>query len=600
VSPEGARLAGYRSLAATLLGAAPSRHLFNTVCSVIASAAWPLGAVGVALLTDGIVDHHLRTAVGGGLLTAASAVLADGLTWTSMALHFSLVERVGRVVDEQLMAFVAGAPGIEIYERPEVQDRVQLLRDQRDELANLPDSVVDALSVAVRAALTLALLVAVNPVLLALPLFALPTVVATRAGSRRQTRAQDASASGKRLANALFDLAIQPGPADEVRIFRLGPALVSRHGAIWRELDAELRAADRRGAIYAAAAWAVFAVGFVGAIALVVLRAVHREASPGEVVLTLSLAAQLNGELGAAVSMAHWLQASLRAAQRYLWLAAYSRTATAAVAPVAERALPDLLCQGIELRNVSFAYPGTDDVVLDDVSVVLPAGATVALVGDNGAGKTTLVKLLCRLYEPSSGSVRVDDVPVTSFTPEAWRSRVSAAFQDFARFELLAGEAVGVGQVAEVTDERKVRAAVSSAGADDLVEGLPRGLSTQLGRSFAGGVELSGGQWQKVALARALMRDDPLLLVFDEPTAALDALSEHALFERFTEASRRVANVRGAVTVLVSHRFSTVRMADLILVLSRGRLVEAGSHLELMAARGLYAELYALQAGGYR
>jgi ATP-binding cassette subfamily B protein len=248
---------------------------------------------------------------------------------------------------------------------------------------------------------------------------------------------------------------------------------------------------------------------------------------------------------------------------------------------------------------VSFTYPGTDRPVLQDVSLTIPAGAVIALVGENGAGKTTLVKLLTRMYEPTAGRISVDGVDLAEIDVETWRRRTSAAFQDFARPELVAQHAVGIGDLPHVDDESAVRDGLGRAGAGGLVHALPAGLSTQLGSSWTRGVDLSTGQWQKLALARAMMREDPLVVFFDEPTASLDALTEHALFQRLAEAARG-GSANGSITLLVSHRFSTVRAADLVLVLEDSRVAELGSHDELLEQRGVYAELYALQARSYQ
>jgi ATP-binding cassette subfamily B protein len=237
--------------------------------------------------------------------------------------------------------------------------------------------------------------------------------------------------------------------------------------------------------------------------------------------------------------------------------------------------------------------------VLEDVSLSLPAGAVVAIVGENGAGKTTLVKLLAKMYEPTAGRILVDDQPLARVDTGAWRARMAGAVQDFVRFEFRARHTVGVGDVPRLDEDRAVTTAVTRAGADDVVARLAAGLDTQLGPTWPGGVEVSFGQWQKLALARGFMRDAPLLLVLDEPTAALDAETEHALFERYAAAARH-RDGTGRITVLVSHRFSTVRMADLIVVLDGARVIETGSHAELMARHGRYAELYAIQAASYR
>ena len=223
----------------------------------------------------------------------------------------------------------------------------------------------------------------------------------------------------------------------------------------------------------------------------------------------------------------------------------------------------------------------------------------MAVVGENGAGKTTLVKLLAGLHEPTHGAVRVDGTDLRRFHHDEWRRRLGGTLQDFVRFELPAADAVGLGDLPRAGDSGAVRAAVDRAGADDVVERLPDGLATQLGAHWDHGVDLSYGQWQKVALARGFMRERPLVVVLDEPSAALDAETEHTLFVRYAEhAAAEAAN--GRVTVLISHRFSTVQVADLIVVLDGARVVEVGSHDELMVLDGRYATLYRLQVAGYR
>ena len=265
----------------------------------------------------------------------------------------------------------------------------------------------------------------------------------------------------------------------------------------------------------------------------------------------------------------------------------------------ADLPVPTSLTRGIRLEHVSFCYPGTDRLVLHDVSLELPASRVVAIVGENGAGKSTLVKLLGKLYEPTSGTIYVDDLPLARMPAETWRARMAGAYQDFFRFELRARHTVGLGDLPRLDDDAAVRTAVERAGAEDVVAGLPYGLETQLGPTWPDGAEVSFGQWQKLALARGFMRDEPLLLVLDEPTAALDAQTEHGLFERYAAAARSAAR-RGQITILVSHRFSTVRMADLIVVLDGAGVAEVGTHDELLARGGQYAELYGIQAAAYR
>ncbi len=339
----------------------------------------------------------------------------------------------------------------------------------------------------------------------------------------------------------------------------------------------------------------MFGAGYVGAIVFV---SSVLQAPPGDVLLALAAGARLSGYVAATVGEIGFLRGVwMDAARRLAWVEDYAAALTATV----DQAVPARLAgaEGVRFEHVSFAYPGTSRLVLDDVNLDLPPGTVVAIVGENGAGKSTLVKLLAKMYEPTSGRILVGGTELRRVAAADWRSRLAGAFQDFFRFEFRARHTVGVGDVPRLDDEPAVVTAVTRAGADDVVARLTAGLETQLGPTWPGGVEVSFGQWQKLALARGFMRDRPLVLVLDEPTAALDAETEHALFERYAEAVRG-QSPDGRVTVLVSHRFSTVRMADLIVVLDGARVVETGTHEALMAKRGQYAELYGIQAAAYR
>jgi ATP-binding cassette subfamily B protein len=354
-----------------------------------------------------------------------------------------------------------------------------------------------------------------------------------------------------------------------------------------------MRRAKWATALWSSLAWAVFGLGYVGAV---VFTATAIDATAGQIVLVLVIGSQLSQFVGAAVGELGFLRSIwLDISRRLIWLEDYA----AAVDARSDGTPPTRLATGIHLEHVSFRYPGSDRLVLDDVTLDLPAGSVVAVVGDNGAGKTTLVKLLARLYDPDAGRIEVDGVDLTSMSVPEWRARLAGAFQDFFRFELRALDGVGLGDLDRLGDRAAAATAIGRAGAGDVVDRLPAGLDTQLGPSWDDGIEVSFGQWQKLALARGFMRDQPLLLVLDEPTAALDSETEHALFERFAEAAREEVT-NGRVTVLVSHRFSTVRMADLIVVLDGARLIEVGTHADLMASGGRYAELYGIQATAFR
>ncbi|MEA2524634.1 MAG: ATP-binding cassette, subfamily bacterial, partial [Thermomicrobiales bacterium] len=249
--------------------------------------------------------------------------------------------------------------------------------------------------------------------------------------------------------------------------------------------------------------------------------------------------------------------------------------------------------RGIEFRNVTYRYPDKETPAVDNVSFTIVPGETIALVGRNGAGKTTIVKLLGRLYDPESGQILIDGHDIRDYDPRELRREFGMMFQDYAAYQLSARENVGVGNVERVGDLAAIARAAERGGADDVIAGLPKGYETTLGKWFEGGHQLSGGEWQKVALSRAFMRDAQILIL-DEPTAALDAQAEHDLFSRIKSLAE------GKIALFISHRFSTTRMADRILVLDQGRLIEQGTHQELMALGGQYSHLFELQAASYR
>jgi ATP-binding cassette subfamily B protein len=391
----------------------------------------------------------------------------------------------------------------------------------------------------------------------------------------------------------LFDMATTATPGKEVRVTGIGDRLIKERRLAWESGNRPIAAARWASAGWHTLAWAIFGAGYVGAIVFVSSRP---GAPVGDVLLTLAAGSRLSFYVGATVGEIGFLRGIwMDAARRLAWLEDYAKSSSAG----ADEQAPDRLAEGIRFEHVSFAYPGTDRIVLDDINLELPAGTVIAIVGENGAGKSTFVKLLAKMYEPTSGRILIDRTELARIPTADWRARLAGAFQDFFRFELRARQTVGVGDLPRLDDEPAVVTAVTRAGADDVIVRLPAGLETQLGPTWPGGVEVSFGQWQKLALARGFMRDRPLVLVLDEPTGALDAETEHALFERYASVARGDDGV-GRITILVSHRFSTVRMADLIVVLDGARVVEMGTHDTLMAQRGQYAQLYDIQAAAYR
>jgi ATP-binding cassette subfamily B protein len=388
----------------------------------------------------------------------------------------------------------------------------------------------------------------------------------------------------------LFTLASAASAAQEVRTYGLGAELLRRHRQASDAAHHALHTALFRSVAVSAAGWALFPLAYVAAVLLVVRETVAGRATPGDVALTLTLASAV---VSAASRVLDLVGSTLRirtTAEHYSWLSDQANAASG------RTPAPARLERGIDLENVTFGYATGDRQALTGTSLHLPAGATVAVVGENGAGKTTLVKLLSGMYRPTSGRILVDGVDLAAIDLEAYRRRLTAGFQDFVRFELKVREAVAIGDVGAAADG--VQAALMKAGAS-FVDHLRAGMDTQLGAAWQDGVDLSGGEWQKLALARAFVRREPLLVVMDEPSASLDPQAEYALFEQLA-ADARDGRADGRITLLISHRFSTVRAADLIVVLDQGAVVEQGSHDELVAQGGTYAELYKLQADAYR
>jgi ATP-binding cassette subfamily B protein len=567
------------------------RLIVASFALALASAAPDaLLALWIARLGEGVLAGD-RTLVAG----MASAIAATA-TWTwFVGLVYQRVQRRFRdrvtvALEAHVAELQARIPTIGHQERPELLDRLSVLRNQVFVLDHMYMSLFSTCAWLLRLAVAVALLASIHPALVVLVAFAVPAVATSfwRPGVERAS--EERAAPHARLAQHLFLTAATAAAAKEVRVTGTGARLVGERRLAWERWYGPVASARFTSAAWHAAAWTCFGAAYVGAVVFV---AVGLAAPPAGVLLALAAGARLSAYVGAAVGEIGFLRGIwLDGSRRLAWLEAYA----AGESGKGDGPAPFGLRDGIRLEGVSFAYPGSDRLVLENVFLDLPAGAVVALVGENGAGKTTLVKLLCKLYEPTRGRILVDGAPLARVRAQEWRQRLAGAFQDFFRFELLARQAVGLGDPPRAEDEHAVAAAVSRGGADDVLERLPAGLATQLGPTWPGGVELSHGQWQKLALARGFMRERPLLLVLDEPTAALDAETEHALFERYAAAAR---GRDGQITLLVSHRFSTVRMADRIVVLDGARVAEVGTHAELMARGGPYAQLYAIQAAAY-
>ncbi len=481
-------------------------------------------------------------------------------------------------------------------ERSDYLDRLEVLRSRAFDIGQAPRMLGWLVDSGGGIIVSIGLLFSVRPALALVVLGGLAPAYFNARANRRVEAVRERNALRARRALHLYDLATKDTHAKEVRVSRLAEELLGRYSSEWRSADASMLRSEAAASAVQAIGWLVQITAFAIGVAALVSGVRDGSVEPGDVFLALGALGLVVGQFSQA---AGGVSSIGRIARLFEHLVAVEAEATREVSPRPTQPAPARLERGITLEDVSFVYPGASQEALAGVNLTLPAGSVVALVGDNGAGKSTLVKLLFGLYRPTSGRILLDGTDVADLDIDAWRERTSSCFQDHLRLELVARESIGAGDLPHVEDPQAVEAAVSAAAASEVVAALPSGLESQLGPRF-GGSDLSGGHWQRLAIARAMMRNEPLLVALDEPAATLDALAEQEIFNAYATATRDLAPRTGAITVLVSHRYSTVRTADIVVVVEKGRVAEVGSHRELMAANGTYAELYELQAKHYR
>jgi ABC-type multidrug transport system fused ATPase/permease subunit len=578
----------------------------STVAALVLRVVGIATVPATALLLRAAVNTGARAA--SGQATARAAVLAAlgvAIAYTAnqmvertvWGLGIHLTDRVGLLVlDPQIQRDVCTVETIDHLERTDFLDRVTILRGAAWEVMFAAWGALDGLFNIARLAAILALLGTVSPYLLLLLVFAAVPLWFDARGRRVVLRADTDSAEDLRVARHLFGLATKALPGKEIRVSGAGPAIAAMQERAWRQANERQYRAQLRGALWRSGGWTVFAAGFAVALWYVVQQALQGHGSVGDVVLAITVAANLRNAVQQAVNSSTEAAMAGRKATHYLWLEDY--VAQQRSQPRGSGPAPTALRDGIRLSGLTYAYPGTDRNAVDDVTVHLPAGSVVAVVGEYGSGKSTLVKLLCKFHRPSGGTILVDGTDLAGIEAESWWAGMAVAFQDFGRYRTAFRDVIGLGDLPYLDDDERIGEALRAADGTVLLDRLPSGLDTLLGKDL-GGVELSEGQWQKTALARACMRREPLLFVLDEPTASLDAPSEQAIFEHYMSRARELAARSGAITVIVSHRFSTVAGADLILVMAGGRLVQSGTHDELVDAEGPYAELHSLTSRAY-
>jgi ATP-binding cassette subfamily B protein len=516
-----------------------------------------------------------------GSLTGQMRSLSDSILQSQLTNHVnSLIIRKAISLD------------LQFFENPIFYDTLQNARRQADVSAlNIVNSTLQMVQQVITLITLILLLIRFSPWLAVLVFVsAIPAFLSQSQYAERAFRAVTHRAPEARMLNYLEALLTGNDTVKEIKLFGLGEPLLKRYQTLFTRFFLEDRAIAERRTL-AGLGWGVLStLAYYGSYAWIVLRTVAGLITLGDMTMFLSIFRQSQSSIRSLLDSLNRLYESNLFLDN---LMTYMKIQPLLVSPANGLRAPAPIRQGIEFRQVSFCYPDSDVFVLRDINLHIKPGERIALVGLNGAGKTTLIKLLTRLYDPTEGQVLLDGVDLREYDLTSLHQRFGVIFQDYARYQFTVRENIGFGQVDSLDDLARIKESADRGGASPIIEDMPQGYDTMLGRRWGRGLELSGGQWQKIALARAFMRKAEVL-VLDEPTSALDAQAEYEVFRRFGEL------MEGRIGVLISHRFSTVRMADRIAVLSAGKILEMGSHSELIELDGAYAHLFNLQAEGYR
>jgi ATP-binding cassette subfamily B protein len=549
-----------------------AKLLLDAVVAAIQGHGTKSAILGVALFQFGI---FALTAISSALATISQQLLQEKMTLTIR--H--------QVMDHASKLHLAYFEGSESYD---------LLRQASQEAPTRPLSMMTSALGLVRTTITfasmIALLVSISPLLALVALLTpIPAFISQSKYGARAFWLTFLMSPIKRRMDYLSSLVTTDTYAKETKLFGLGPYLVDRFRQLG-QVSYQRQVKLTRNRNLSATAWGMLSTAAGSAIALyIALQAVDGRLTLGDLALYTAAATSVQTSVqGLFTAFSGMYENNLYLDNLYKFL----DTEPEVKAPPKPRRMPDKVQGHIVFEDVSFGYPGADERALDGVSFEIRPGETVAVVGRNGAGKSTLFKLLCRLYDPTDGRILLDDVDIREFDPDELRKQVSAMFQDYVTYQATAAENIGLGDLNRLEDRPHIEYSAQRAGADERIDRLPKRYDSPLGRWFDKGVSLSGGEWQKIALARAFMREAPIL-VLDEPTSALDAHAENELFSRLRELAT------GRTTLYISHRFSTVRQAEKILLLAHGKLAEQGTHEELMDLGGDYADLFTLQAAAY-
>ncbi|MEJ0037968.1 MAG: ABC transporter ATP-binding protein [Gammaproteobacteria bacterium] len=597
-----ARILQYGRRAAELVWTtSPALTIVVALVTIVSGVAPAVIAYVGALIVDGVVAAARAAASAGvaprmhvmelvaleGLLVALSAIAQRGSGMCQSLLRDRLGHRVNVMILEKALTLE-----LRHFENSELYDK--LLRAQREATSrplSFVTNVIGLLREGISLASYAALLIGFSPWAMAVLLLAgVPTFIAEARYSQAAFKLFRRRSPDLRMQSYLETVISRDDHVQEVKLFGLGPMLLDRYRANFRQYHDEQRQLTLRHQSASLALSLIGTAAYYGAYAWIAFSTIVGRTTLGQMTMYLSLFRSGQGAVGTALASVNRLyDDTLYLSTLYEFLETPSRS----------RAAGGLQCgphprDGIRFEQVSYHYPGIARPALSDVTLHVRPGESLALVGENGSGKTTLIKLLTRLYTPTAGRILLDGLDLEAWDEDALRRRVGVIFQDFTRYQFTVGENVGAGDVRYYEDESRWRAAADKGLATPFVVAMPGGFRTRLGKWFDEGRELSGGQWQKIALSRAFMRTDADIVVLDEPTAAMDAAAEAEIFEHFR------ALMKQRIAILISHRFSTVRMASQIVVLEKGRVIERGTHDELMRDAGAYSRLFLLQAKGYR